>query len=332
MNPTLLNVAEDTGVHISTVSRALRGDKLISPATARKVMRAANRLGYRANSTARALATGRHQRIAFWSPAMGARLFDEIAFRFQLLVSQQEFELVVGGLRCPDRGGHATPSFTRLDVDGILMYGGALGAMRKMMERTFPLKAPIINMGVQCAGKLDYVNIDLYPAAKQAVQHLLSSGRRRVAHLLPDSTDSDADGRWCAYRDALAEAGVETEHIFVPDWSRSAARRTLTQYVQTHGCPDAIFCANDDLAIGSYRGLRDLGIRIPDDVALVGCDGIEDTEYFDPPITTLSQPIEQMCQLAWQYLGRRMEEPDAPQQTCTLQAELVLRASSAQSA
>jgi LacI family transcriptional regulator len=329
MEPTLLDIAKHAGVHVSTVSRALSGNEAISSATVRKVRRAANRLGYRTNFAARALATGRYQRVAFWSPAMGARLFDTIAHCFHELVAQQDHELIVTGLRPTSDGVSSNMlSLARLDVDGILMYGGELGSMRNAMERISRLKIPIVNMGVQCTGALDYVNIEFYPAATQAMRHLLAGGRRRVVHLLTSSANHEGDDSWRAYRDVLAQAGLAAERILVDDYSRAAARRTVTQYLESNKCPDAIFCANDDLAIGALRGLRDLNISVPDDVAVVGSDGIEDTEYSYPAITTMRQPIEQMCCRAWQYLSQRIDKPDAPQQACTLQAELLIRASS----
>ncbi len=331
MEPTLTDIARQAGVHVSTVSRALSGNESISPATARKVRKAANRLGYRTNFAARALATGRYQRVAFWSPAMGARLFDTIAHCLHELVVQQDHELIVTGLRPVEDGEMSNMlSLARLDVDGILMYGGELGIMRHAMERISRLKVPIVNMGVQCAGRLDYVNIDFYAAATQVLRHLIDGGRRRIVQMVPESANHDGDDAWCAYRDILDEAGIEAERLIVADYSRATARRSIVQYIQSHPCPDAFFCANDDLAIGAYRGLRDLDIRVPEDVALVGSDGIEDGEYIDPPLTTMRQPIEQMCERAWQYLRQRIETPDIPQQVCSLQAELVIRASSSQ--
>src|SRR5690606_2220972 len=144
----------------------------------------------------RALATGRYQRVAFWSPAMGARLFDAIAHCFHELVAQQDHELIVTGLRPVEPGASNMLNLARLDVDGILMYGGELGVMRHTMERISRLKIPIVNMGVQCAGRLDYVNIDFYAAATQALHHLIDGGRRRIVQLLPDSANHVGDDAW----------------------------------------------------------------------------------------------------------------------------------------
>jgi DNA-binding LacI/PurR family transcriptional regulator len=100
-------------------------------------------------------------------------------------------------------------------------------------------------------------------------------------------------GAALAYESVMQEAGRELEHIFTPlsRHLRRDARHTLAAYVREHGCPDAIFCANDEQAIGAHAALAELGRRVPEDVAIVGCDGIEETEHHVPPISTIGQPI-----------------------------------------
>jgi LacI family transcriptional regulator len=140
----------------------------------------------------------------------------------------------------------------------------------------------------------------------------------------------EGDDRWEAYHEVMAQAGLKPELILTRDQERASGRAAIVSYVQQFGCPDSIFCYNDDLAISAFRGLRDLGIRIPDDVALIGCDGIEDAEYHDPAITSVVQPISEMCSLAWDCLERRVREPDCDLYQRILKPELVLRESTRQ--
>jgi LacI family transcriptional regulator len=105
-------------------------------------------------------------------------------------------------------------------------------------------------------------------------------------------------------------------------------RRHLRAYAESNVLPDAIFCHNDDAAIAAYRALCDIGAQVPGDVALIGCDGIEDTEYLATPLTTIAQPYEDLTKYAWQFLKRRIDEPDASPQEVTLNAALVIRESS----
>ena len=102
----------------------------------------------------------------------------------------------------------------------------------------------------------------------------------------------------------------------------------MLEYIREHGCPEAIFCRNDHMALGAYRALRDHGKRVPEDVAIVGCDGIPEAKYLDAPLTTIEQPLAEMCALGWKFLKQRIENPELPQQAAVLMSDLVVRKSS----
>jgi LacI family transcriptional regulator len=137
-----------------------------------------------------------------------------------------------------------------------------------------------------------------------------------------------ADKRYLAYQQGLAESGLPPELIDLPGQDRATIRTFLRGYIQESGCPGAIFCHNDDAALAAYRALLDLDIRVPEDCALVGCDGIPDTEYLPVPITTIVQPYSALCETACQFLKRRIAEPDCPAQQATFAAVLEKRDSS----
>ena len=128
----------------------------------------------------------------------------------------------------------------------------------------------------------------------------------------------------------MSKAKLKPEFIYYPltEQQRPIARQLIQDYVKGNGCPDAIFCHSDDVALGIYRGLRDMKLRVPQDVALVGCDGIQDTEYLECQLTTLVQPVAAMCATAWQFLLRRMDKTATKPQTAKLKPKLVIRDSS----
>jgi LacI family transcriptional regulator len=141
------------------------------------------------------------------------------------------------------------------------------------------------------------------------------------------------DPRTDAYRDEMRAAGLMEEHIFqpysfLPTVQAADSQTAVAAHVKEHGVPQAIFCRNDHMALGAYRALRDAGYRIPEDVALVGCDGIAEAKYLDAPLTTVQQPIVEMCRIGWQFLKQRMENSALPLQSAVLQSELVIRKSS----
>ena len=164
----------------------------------------------------------------------------------------------------------------------------------------------------------------------------LTSKRKRIAYLQPwplEQASSGPDPRYRAYHQAMKEANLPEEIIVAPDKSglqtRVSIRETVRNYVRENGAPEAIFCFNDERAIAALAALRDLNLRVPQDVLLIGCDGIEETLYHSPTISTIEYPIEETARLSWQLLQRRLEEPDAPVQSAHLTAKLALRKSSA---
>jgi LacI family transcriptional regulator len=189
---------------------------------------------------------------------------------------------------------------------------------------------PIVGMGGinYRSDAMDTVGIDLAGGARAAVQHLLDVGCCRIAYVAERMPDAGGEARHDSYTRVVERAGQPTEVILTGTQFRADVRRRLRDYLGEHGCPDGLFCTNDEVALGAYRALCDLGIRVPDDVALVGCDGIEDTEYLERPLTTIVQPVDQMCALAWQFLQRRIDDPSLPWQHALLAPQLVIRDSS----
>ncbi|HQK93448.1 MAG TPA: substrate-binding domain-containing protein, partial [Armatimonadota bacterium] len=137
------------------------------------------------------------------------------------------------------------------------------------------------------------------------------------------------EARRLAYESTMAAAGLEPELVVFPKGTRRGAREAfLAHAAERRRLPDGLFCCNDVTALGVYRALRDLGVRIPEDVALVGCDGTDETQYVDRPISTIVMPVAQMCEQGIGFLQRRIDQPDLPLQGAELTASLCIRESS----
>ncbi|MER3473626.1 MAG: hypothetical protein C4335_06240 [Armatimonadota bacterium] len=325
MRTTIRQIAKVAGVSPSTVSRVLsgRGAHLISPSTRERVLQVAKELEYQPNIAARSLVTGRTHTIALW--------LNEIYTSFHARVVQLiEDHLWQHGddtlIRRVGRSLLASHAYTE-HVDGILAHEcpAYLDRVWKVFQRR---GLPVVSAGAYVHTQVDYVAVDLFAGGLVAVRHLIQVGCRRIAYMVNAESCHVGDARRDAYDTAMREAGLPTEHIIVPDQRRVASSVVIREYVQNYGLPDGIFCHNDEMAIGVYHGLRRLGVHIPDDVALVGCDGIEDTEYLEVPLSTIRQPLEQMCQLACDLLYARLAEPNRETQGIVLQPELVMRESS----
>jgi DNA-binding LacI/PurR family transcriptional regulator len=126
----------------------------------------------------------------------------------------------------------------------------------------------------------------------------------------------------------LASISIPIETDSDPSNQARDAYNCMRKYLAKQEHPEAIFCYNDQTAIGAYRALQEVGLNIPDDVALVGCDGIDMSQYMNPALTTIVQPFEEMCLMAWHFLQNRMNNSDIPRQEAILKCRLEVRGSS----
>lgn len=321
---TLKDVAERARVSLSTASRVLsgRGVHLISEPTRQRVWQAAEEVGYQPNLAARSLVTGRTGVVALWMSQLYTRFHARVVQLVEESLHQRGYDTLI---QCVSHLT-GTPWQGTGRIDGILVHEG-VAYLQKVWRSLYRRGIPLVSMGAYVLTEADHVRVDLFTGAMRAVQHLLEVGCRRIAYLVNAESRYAGEARRDGYDRAMAEAGLPSEYIITPDQSRAASSLVVRQYVQEHGLPDGIFCHNDEMAIGAYHGLRLLGVHLPDEVAIVGCDGIEDVEYLDVPLTTLRQPLEEMCHLAVEFLQRRLAEPQWERQQATLQPTLVVRAS-----
>ncbi len=326
----ITGLAAELNLSKGTVSRILNDETAPFAAETRKrVLAVALERGYQPNPIARALATGRTGLVGLWIPDLRS-YYAEVAQFVEVEVERHSYGLVIDLVRSggwQEKPAHLAPGNVGT-VDGIIAHGVSEEALQEV-----PLiasgKKPVVMTGTaEEPTTLDFVRVDIGLAARQAVAHLVQSGRRRIAFLASHIPQRIDGMRYQAYVSVLGEAGLPTEFIETGGEARAATRQSLRDYVGLHGCPEAIFCYNDDTAVAAYRALCDLGVRVPDDTALFGCDGIEDTEYLPTPISTIAQPYGEICRLAWQFLRQRIQEPNRPPQRAVLQPTLILRESS----
>lgn len=326
---TQAQIARKLGVSRQLVSFALAGYPPIAEKSRKRILDAALKMGYSPNPHARALRRQRTGIIALWIPDQISTHYTSVAREIGRLLKQSKTELIVSEVG----SGDAKRLLSNVPVDAIF----AVDASQPVLTELEALKAkavPVVSVGTSVSRKTDSVEMDLFPGAIEVVEHLVSAGFQRIAHATFVRTNGANEGRRAGYLQAMRKAGLKHEFIYYPltDQQRPIARQLIRDYVNEHGRPEAIFCHSDDAALGIYRGLCDVGARVPEDVALVGCDGIEDTEYLSCPLTTLVQPVAAMCATAWQFLQQRLENPDGPVQRAVLKPTLTIRDSSRRTA
>ena len=326
MSVTQKQIADKLGVSRPLVVLALSDHPSVAEKSRARIKAMALKMGYQPNHAARTLARGRAETVALWIAGKYTPHYARVVRSTEIQLKQNRYELIVSDLA--GRGaGEGSLISSRWPVDGILVMDAPWHVNAYL--RTHPgRRLPCVSMGAYCSDETDSIAIDLFSGAVAAVEHLVNRGGRRIVHLTPTLENNPGEARRYAYTKVLKKAGLTPEFIVVTDQSRATAREAVREHIRAHGCPDAIFCHNDDMAIGAYRGVYDMGLRVPEDVALMGCDGIEDTEYLPCPISTIVQPIEEMCALGGGFLRNRMEKPRTALQRAMLKPTLAIRDSS----
>lgn len=343
--PTRADVAKQAGVSKTTVTYVMgdRFDIAIPETTRERVRHIARQLGYRPHAAAQALASGRTHAISVAFPIRIGTHYAHVLQAIERQTNTHGYHMLATTI------GHADIENVEPDLNAIMasLTDGVIlidmpAAFQPYIEELLPGEKPIVSAGVWTVPGTDCVEVNLEQGASEALAHLLSANPKRVAFFGPGVHDEDEvlesfadkgqlDPRLFAYCQAMNESGRPLEIIPGSAGSRGASMRALQAYISENGCPDALLCLNDEMAIGANRALRESGYGVPDDVLLVGCDGSEEGEYMTPGLSTIVQPIERMCAEAWNLIANRLSDPDAPTQCVRVNAEFVRRGSSSRS-
>jgi DNA-binding LacI/PurR family transcriptional regulator len=309
---TIYDVAKQAGVSPRTVSHVVNDYPFVAEDTRSRVQESIRALGYRPNLTARNLRRGRTGTIALVLPELGVPYFSELSGAIIEEVAKRSYVAVI-----EQTDGDPVRERALLDEDdrGRLFDGfifSPLGLGGNELAGAV-CKAPVVLLGERVnEGPFDHVTIDNVAAARSAVEHLLGLGHRRIAAIgdQPYETGETAQFRTQGYREALEAAGVSyREELVVPTsrFHRDAGAQAIKTLLALDKPPEAVFCYNDLLAAGAIRTMLQAGVRVPEDVAVVGFDDIEEGRYLTPTLTTISPNKQAIASLAVQQLFRRLE-------------------------
>jgi len=328
--PTRDDVAKEAGVSAATVSYVLneRTDVSIPESTRSRVLQAAQELKYQPNRLARALRTGHTRIVMLWASSLGSAYSAAIVHHLYEQLALSGYEMMIADPRQLPEQKLQLARLAEWPLAGVVALAYPGYYIDAFVEMTSEARPPLVSIGYPCSDKIDHVQLRLYSGAHKAMEHLISSGCQRLAYASHPEGVREGTPRKEAYETVMQRVGLRPEYIHIPSPSRQLAWEATLCFVETNGHPDGIFCFNDDVAMGVLRALHDLDLAVPDDVALVGYDGIEESAYIEPPLSTVALPIPRMCELAWQFLQRRMEDPTIALQQTTLEPQLVVRKSS----
>lgn len=334
----LKDVAVRAGVSVKTVSNVVNDYPFVRPATRARVQIAIEELGYRPNMTARNLRSGRSGLIALAVPELGAPYFAELAHHVVGAAMDRGWTVLVDETGQTDdqalreRERRAAAGIRGQLIDGVILSPLALNEADLARYGSIPL----VLLGERLDSHFaDHVAIDNRAAASAATEHLLEIGRRRIGVIgaQPPPYGHTARQRLQGYRAALRTAGIRYDRTLVASaqhWRRADGLAGLRRLLALPQLPDAVFCMNDLLALGAIRGLSEAGIRVPDDVAVVGFDDIEESRFCVPTLTSVAPDKAAIAREAVAHLARRLDgEADAPPQEVMVGYTLEIRESTA---
>ncbi|WP_418277720.1 LacI family DNA-binding transcriptional regulator [Isoptericola jiangsuensis] len=310
MAVTMHDVAQRAGVSIKTVSNVVNGYPHIRPATRDRVQAAIDALGYRLNTTARNLRTRRTDMITLAVPELSLPYFAELADRVIRAAEEQGLTVLIeqtSGSR--EREVDVLTGHRRHLTDGMIFSPLELSQDDVAM---FEVDYPLVVLGERVFdAPADHVTMNNVAAAKAATLHLASLGRRRIAVVGAHEGEQQGSAalRTEGYRQGLAEAGLPYDPALVGEaglWHRSTGSETMGAMLDAGIEVDAVFALNDAMALGALHALHARGLEVPDDIALIGFDDVDDVRYSVPTITSVDPGSAQIARTAVDLLVERI--------------------------
>ncbi|NTW40648.1 MAG: LacI family transcriptional regulator [Cellulomonadaceae bacterium] len=307
------DVARAAGVSTATVSRALRDLPNVNTATRDRVRTAAAALGYVASPSAASLASGRTRTIGLISPWVNRWFFGNVIEGAERALRRQGFDalLYTFDVKRLSERPRLDPDVLRRRVDGIIIVGLPLATDE--VEALVGLGAPIVCIGWGAPGQVT-VRLDDRATAYEATHYLIGLGHRRIAHLTgtPDDAHpwSPPVGRAAGWRHAMEEAGLDADLQQHGDFSVEGARASMAALLERAPDLTAVFAASDEMAMGAMLGVRDAGLRVPQDVSVMGVDGHDLSEVVG--LTTMAQAADEQGAAAARLVLEMIAGTSAP--------------------
>jgi LacI family transcriptional regulator len=332
MAVTMQDIATDLKVSVVTVSKVLRNQGSISAATRKRVFKRAKELNYQMNWVARSLVTRRTFTIGLLLPDFRHPFFAEIAKAVAETVRPQGYHVIISYFE-EDPGLEATEaeSLMARQVDGLIV-ASAQSPKSDLFRRIRQRKVPFVLIDRPIAGsRASFVGADNEAIGRLATEHLIAQGCRRIAHLRGPKIGIAA-ARMAGYRKALAahKLTVSENYIVEARYDDDMGYRAMKTLLKTNPLPDGIFCFNDPVAIGAMKAILDAGLRVPEDIAVVGAGNVHYSDMLAVPLTTIDQGTVQIGTQAAGILMQQISSKRALQpKTLLIAPRIVIRKSTA---
>jgi len=329
---TIQEVASAAGVSTATVSRALSNPEVVAKATRRKVMNAVAALEYSPNAAAKSLRTLRTGKLLVTVPDIANPFFSLIIQGIEEAAQREGYAVLLGDTRQePQREERYALMLRRKEADGLIFLGHRLPKTLAGWMREHSATAPVVN-GCEFSPRLGVpsAHIDNAAAAHQAMDHLYRLGHRRIGLITgPLVSPLSRDRLRGAMSRAAAQNAKRQLAVVHGDFSIDSGIAAAAQLLKQADSPTAVFCFNDEMAIGVMDYAHRRKLRVPDDLSVVGFDDIRFARYLTPALTTISQPMLDIGRETVRLLLEILRDSKAKPASVTLAHKLLIRASTA---
>lgn len=328
MATSIKDVAREAGVSIATVSRVLNDIDVVNEETKKKVVDAIKKLGYRPNIVARSLKTQRTKTIGILVPDISSQFYPEIVRGAEDVSNIYDYNVILCN---SDFDGEKEKEYLRVlkekMVDGVLYMSSSLQDDILELINELDLKTVLVETKDK-EGTLPSVIIDNVKAAYDATKYLLDKGLKNIGYI---GMKKEALNAWAirynGYEDALKEAGVEVDSdiTYFKSLKASTGYEGVKEILASGKKLEGLICGSDEVAMGAINALRDSGIKVPEDVKVIGFNNISAAELFYPKITTVAQPMYDMGSVAMRMLIKIINQKPIDQAHYVLEHDLIER-------
>jgi len=326
---TMEDVAREAKVSISTVSHVVNGTRKVHPATIETVNAAIRRTGFVPNSLARALAGGSTRTIGVAISALTNHYFADTVRVIEAECARRNLMIFLADTHDdPVYELRVIKAFHQRRVDGIIL-APTIGPDNRALEYLMKRQIPSVLIDRIVPRAFDQVGVENTTSCQQLTAHLIGHGHRRIGFVSGAAGIPTSVERLEGYRSALQIAGIAFDPALVRcgESTNEPARRAVDALLQLEPRPTAILAANNLMMIGAMHALRHAGIAVPAEVALAGFDDFDWADLFNPGLTVVAQPLEQIALKAVQMLIRRIAHPEVTIEVVRLAPELIVRQS-----
>ncbi len=324
MSATLRDVARAAQVSTATVSRVINGHGNVNDETRTRILAMIAQLRYVPDSTARSLATGLTNTIGVLLPDLHGEFFSEIIRGIDQAARRRGLQLLLSSVHGSVEEASRAVRALKGRVDGLLIMSPYADSAFLDDHAVDGTPVVVINSPVRGESHLSF-RLDNRGGARAMVEHLVRVGHRRIVFIAGPQDNFDATERLAGYCEAIAAQSNVREFVMAGDFSEGSGVKAAQRLLQMDERPDAIFAANDMMALGCLRALAETGVRIPEDVAVVGFDDIPLARYVTPALTTVRVPMAALGARALDGLAEAISTDSDRASTETLTTELVVR-------